>query len=155
MKTNMARRRQLTCAKSSCSEPPYSGGLCKRHHEEDAHRRERRRVAIETLHTTTVVERLPDDLALREELLQLCERWHSICSTIITQQGTKTLPVDEAEYASEWCIALAQEIVDAEFAHRSGGAIKPSLAATREWVSERFANLDAGLMSNGLPRPKA
>jgi len=62
------------------------------------------------------------------------------------------MPADEAEYATEWCIALAIEIVDAELALRDGRAVSNSLADTRAWVWERFNNLEAGLNSNGRPR---
>jgi hypothetical protein len=60
---------------------------------------------------------------------------------------------DEAEYAIEWCIALAKEIVDAEIAFRKGTPSSYSLESTREWVWERFHNLEKGIMSNGIKRP--
>jgi hypothetical protein len=61
---------------------------------------------------------------------------------------------EEAEFAMEWCITFAQEIVDAERAARKGNPA-PSLhmESTRQWVRERFRNLERGLMSNGVPRP--
>jgi hypothetical protein len=63
------------------------------------------------------------------------------------------MPLDEAEYALEWCIALAQEIVAAEYRLRNGLGISDlRLDFTRRWVWERFSNLEAGLRSNGLTR---
>jgi hypothetical protein len=60
---------------------------------------------------------------------------------------------DEAGYAIEWSIALAKEIVDAEIAFRNGAVPSYSLESTREWVWDRFRNLEKGLMSNGIKRP--
>jgi hypothetical protein len=59
---------------------------------------------------------------------------------------------DEAEYAIEWCIALAIEIVDAEMLYRNGEMPLDSLTHTRFWVWERFKNLENGLRSNGIER---
>lgn len=62
------------------------------------------------------------------------------------------MPADEADAALEWCIALAQEIIDAERAHRTGGRVSDKLEATRHWVWDRFNNLEAGRHSNGTAR---
>ena len=62
------------------------------------------------------------------------------------------MPRDEADYAAEWCIALAQEIVEAERAVIAGKSIPVSFTLTGEWVWERFRNLEAGLRSNGASR---
>ena len=78
--------------------------------------------------------------------------WNRACGVVQSQYGTELMPLDEAEYACEWCIALAQEIVDAEIAVRAGKRIPDSLEATRFWVWERFKFLETGLRSNGLPR---
>ena len=62
------------------------------------------------------------------------------------------MPREEADYALEWCIALARELVAAELAIREGQEPGFSLETTRAWVWERFRSLKAGLRSNGLPR---
>lgn len=59
---------------------------------------------------------------------------------------------DEVEPAKEWCISLAQEIVDAEIAIRNGVRPSYTFEATRLWVWDRFNNLESRLMSNGVPR---
>jgi hypothetical protein len=62
---------------------------------------------------------------------------------------------DETKYAIDWCIALAQELVDAERASRTSAPFDPTkLEYTRQWVWERFGNLERGLMSNGVKREK-
>ena|SRR3989442_9408380 len=150
----MTRRKRL-CRASGCSEEPYLGGLCRKHHEEKTIRTQRRDVAIHTLHTAMIEGRLPNDRTLREELLRLREWWDRACIAVQTNRGSELMPLDEAEYALEWCISLAQEIVDAERALRDGNTVGCLLAATREWVWDRFKNLEAGLRSNGLPRNTA
>lgn len=86
---------------------------------------------------------------LRDELLRLITWWHRACNAV--NYGRKD-PVlrNEAEYAVEWCIALAQEISDAELAFRNGESPSPALAVTRVWVWDRFRNLEEGLVSNGI-----
>ncbi len=128
------------------------GGLCEKHHTDQSGRAQRRDAAIHTLHTGAVDDRLPDDQALREELIKLREWWYRACRAVQTRHDTKFMPLDEAEYAIEWCIALAQEIINAELALRTGKTVSDSLATTRYWVWDRFKNLEGGLRSNGLSR---
>lgn len=127
--------------------------MCRKHNEERTVRENRRRVAIATLHTAAVGDRLPDDPELRAELLRLQKWWFRVCDAVIEQRSVGPLPLDEAEYASEWCIALAQELVDAELALRSGKKPDARLEYIRHLVWDRFKNLEASLMSNGIPRP--
>jgi hypothetical protein len=68
------------------------------------------------------------------------------------RRGTKNLPLSEAEYAIDWCIALAKELLSAEDALAIGNKPSSSLEITRGWVNERFENLNADFTSNGLPR---
>lgn len=68
------------------------------------------------------------------------------------QRGTKEMPLGEAEYAIDWCISLARELLDAEDAIAMGKKASSSLEITRAWVNERFENLESGRVSNGLPR---
>lgn len=144
-------RPPLSCSKKGCSKPLYLGGLCKCHYDEGARREQRRDAAVRTLHSGTVDGRVLNNEELRAELLRLLTWWHRACDAV--NYGRKD-PVlrDEAEYAVEWCIALAQEISDAELAFRNGENPTPALAATRVWVWDRFRNLEAGLMSNGIER---
>ena len=149
----MSRRRPPVCSVSKCDEPAFLGGMCRKHDEERTIREERRRAALAALHTATVENRLPDDLNLRAELFRLREWWFRACEAVQQQRSVGPLPFDEAEYAGEWCIALAQELVDAELALRSGRKPDSKLDYARLWVWKRFENLEAGLMSNCIPRP--
>lgn len=147
----MARKKKLQC--SLCEEPPYLGGFCKEHHAERTDKMQKREAALKALHFGTVGDRLPDDLALRDELLRLREWWDRACRSVNYQIQDQVL-LDEAKYAVEWCIALAQEIVQGEEAIRDGHPVPYSFKATRGWVWDRFSNLEAGLMSNGVKRPE-
>jgi len=61
---------------------------------------------------------------------------------------------DETGFVIEWCINLAAVMVDEERAARSKTqATSLQEQRTRQWVWERFRNLELGMMSNGLPRP--
>lgn len=148
----MSERKPLSCRASGCAEVPFLGGLCRQHYDEADRRAQRRRAAIDALHTAVIDDRLPDDLALREELTRLRKWWDRACSAVQTKRDSALMPADEADYALEWCIALAQEIVDAERAARGGKKAEDTLACTRHWVWERFGNLEAGLRSNGIAR---
>lgn len=63
---------------------------------------------------------------------------------------------DEAESTISCCIALVQELIDAERAIRAGKPFDVTmLNGTRQWVWERFGNLERGPMSNGgVARPE-
>jgi len=146
-------RKKRKCLESGCLEPPFLGGLCKQHHEEEAEKSRRRTAAINALHTAVIEGRILDNLELRDELMQIRKWWDRACHSVNYNIKDEVL-ADEAKYAIEWCISLSQEIVDAEIAFRAGNNPSRQLEATREWVWERFHNLEAGLMSNGVKRQK-
>ncbi|MFM0348987.1 hypothetical protein [Paraburkholderia sp. RL17-347-BIC-D] len=62
---------------------------------------------------------------------------------------------DEAEFAVEWCIAIAASLVEEERLFRQSILPDPMLKIYRNDVWTRFDNLEAGLMSNGVPRAPA
>lgn len=140
------------CRTRGCEHPLHRGGLCIRHFGEDELREQRRASALTALHRGVVDGRPPDDPGIRAELLELRNRWFRVCQVLQTQRGKREMPLDEADFAVDWCIALAEELVAAELALREG--LKPSvkLEGTRGWVWGRFRCLEAGLRSNGLPR---
>lgn len=148
------RRRRQICRENGCAKEPDLGGLCRRHHDEAARKEERRYSAFTCLNSQAIDGQVPTDPGLRDELGRLCRWWDRACFAVRTEHDSESLPLDEARYAMEWCIALAAEIVQAELAIRAGGNPAPSLQATRSWVWDRFENLETGLMSNGIPRPK-
>ena len=147
----MGRKKRI-CRISGCVRDPFLGGLCEEHHRQEQRRQQRRSEAVNALHSGTVDGVIPTDPTIAEQLDRIRVYWDRACYVLHSQRGTVTMPLDEADYATEWCIALAQEIVDAQHAVSSGRPIPSSLALTGQWVWERFHNLDAGLCSNGILR---
>lgn len=146
------KRKQFECRKDGCFEPPYLGGLCKDHHEEHDIQENRRQTAIEALHHGKI-----NDIYLGEELRNELDKvrkwWRRACDAVNYRREDEILR-DEAEFALEWCIALAQEVVDAEVLHRDGKLFPQSFSFQQTWVWERFENLEKGLGSNGVERRK-
>ena len=138
------KRKKYRCRKSGCLSEPYLGGLCRNHHDEDEALRQLRADALTALHSSLIDGELPRHQHLRDELNRLQEYWSRVCSVVQTQRGTPVMPLDEAEYAIEWCISLAQEIVTAQRQVAEGRAISTSLEFTQLWVWERLQNLMPG-----------
>lgn len=147
------KRKQLKCRKDDCFEPPYLGGLCKDHHKQRTIQEARRQAAIEALHQGRIngVYLISPDL--RNELGKVRKWWHRACDAVNYRREDVILR-NEAEFALEWCIALAQEVVDAEVSRRDGKENPQSFSFQQTWVWERFENLEKGLMSNGVERRK-
>jgi hypothetical protein len=145
-------RKNLICQKSACSNEPYLGGLCQVHHKEDQSRKQLRDDALTALHSGIVDGNPPRDPDLCSELDRLRVYWDRACLVLQTQHGTDLMPLDEAEFATDWCITLAQRIVEAQRKLTTGDALPMPLTLTRKWVWERLRNLDAGLRSNGTRR---
>lgn len=149
------RKKTRVCEHDRCSEPPFLGGLCQRHHEEESSRRQLRDDAVRALHAGVVDGGPLKDPELEADWLRLVDRWHRVCLVVQTAHGTPEMPHEEAEYATDWCISLAQEIIKATRARMRGDHVASSLAMTRQWVWERFDNLERGLRSNGTSRTRA
>ncbi len=147
------KRKQFECRKDGCAEPPYLGGLCKWHHEECAAQESRRQAAIEALHYGKINGIYLKSQELQRELEKVRKWWHRACDAVNYRREDKILR-DEAGCALEWCIALAQEVVDAEVSHRGGRETAESFSFKQTWVWERFESLENGLMSNGIARGK-
>jgi hypothetical protein len=145
------KRKNYECALDDCREPPYLGGLCKAHHQIRSERDELRQQAIRTLHRLTIFEGPVEEPSLREELLRINRWWDRACFSLIYRITDEVLG-DEARYAQEWCISLAEEIIKAEKAFRAGLPAPATLEFERSLVWSRFANLEAGMMSNGAKR---
>ena len=141
------------CRIAHCSEAPFQNGLCKEHYEEQRDKQVRRNAAIDVLHRGIIDGRLPEKQELREELTRVCKWWDRACRAVNFNSKDELLG-DEASYALEWCIAIAQEIFDEEltFRHRSIGNSLSKEIRRSFW--ERFENLEAGNMSNGIPKAK-
>jgi len=144
---------QRFCRKRNCREIPLLNGFCKAHHEEDLARRELEDDAVQLLHRSTINEQGISEPTLKAELTRIQKWWERACSAINSERSDPILR-DETTVASEWCIALAKTIITSERAHRKGTPDFHDFEMTREWVWDRFNNLEKGLMSNGIPRPQ-
>ncbi|WP_428608981.1 hypothetical protein [Sedimenticola sp.] len=145
------KRKQFECRKNGCFEPPHQGGLCKDHHEERAFQDNRREAAIEALHHCTINGIYLTSPDLRNELEKVRKWWHRACDAVNYRREDEILR-DEAEFALEWCISLAQEVVDAEESRREGDENPQPFSFQQTGLWERFENLEKGLMSNGVER---
>ena len=149
---SMRRRRTLDCRSRGCENVVFMGGLCKDHFEESEIKRRRRRDAIDTLHRRIIDGQLPQNLILKDELASLCPWWDRACMAVNSRRSVDMLPFDEANDAVEWCISVAEGIIDQERTFRENGRFDPTAAAFRQWAWDRFAYLEKGLRSNGTPR---
>jgi hypothetical protein len=145
----MTRRKLPQCARFGCYESPYAGGLCKEHH--DLAKRRLREEALDLLHRYKVDGSALTKPEARDEHTRLEPWWTRACRAINFNRVDDVLQ-DEAEYAVEWCIAIATSLVEEERLFRQGIAHDPTKNVYRDDVWARFSNLEAGLMSNGVPR---
>jgi hypothetical protein len=147
-----SKKRHVTCIEYGCSEPPHLGSRCELHQGQHQQKARLRQDAVDALWRKTVDGVLVHPPFL-EELLRNSEWWDKACASVRAMRTNDSVFGDEAEYAVEWCIALAEQLVLAERATRTGAEVdSDQLDYVRGWVWERFANLDRGLRSNGLPR---
>jgi len=152
----MARiSKKLECRRLGCSLLAYSGGLCREHDEEQTYKDRLRSAAKDLLHTWSFDGGVTlTDERLRAELKALDPWWSLACWVLNSQiKNEKKMPLIEAEYALEWCISLAEQIVLVQRAIITGEKYSfRDLEHTHEWVWKRLGNLEAGLQSNGVPR---
>lgn len=152
-KVKEMRNRVARCKVERCEQPLFLGGLCEEHHREEQAKSRREMEARELLFRSVVDNEPLQSTALQEELGRLRRCWER-ASRELRFPGAEAVFGDEAEFAIEWCINLASVMVDEERAARSGvRATSLQQERTRQWVWERFHNLELGMMSNGLPRP--
>jgi len=145
-------KKKRTCINYDCTNESYLAGYCKKHYQEYIFNQERRDSTIRTLRSYSINDSPLTNENLRKELDQLCEWWSRICSVLNNNRGTELMPLDEAEFAKEWCITLAQKIIDDEIAFRSGKQIDNSYDLNYERLWNRFKNLEKGLTSTGVER---
>jgi hypothetical protein len=143
--------KQTFCKQSHCHEPADNTGFCKRHFDEDNLNSKRRTEAIEVLHFGKINGHKIQSPELLSEYSQI-ERWWSRACIANNFGTTDSILKDEVEYALEWCISLAQIIVQEELEFRISGKYMNTNNYIRSEVWSRFKNLQAGLMSNGISR---
>jgi hypothetical protein len=149
----MAKRKN-ECSRFQCSEMPVVGGLCQRHHDENVKEQGRTKNGLELLNGSLVDGRLVTAGPMREEVRRIQHWWGEVCAAETSNREHPVLK-DETRFGTDWCIDIAAFIVDEERALRTGnpGDIS-SYKYRRDLVWERFANLENGLMSNGVARPE-
>jgi hypothetical protein len=147
----MTRRKLPQCSRFGCYESPYAGNLCKEHYEEDLAKRRLREEALDLLHRFKVDGTALTKPEIREEYSRLERWWDRACRAVNFNRVDAVLQ-DEAEYAVEWCIAIATSLVEEERLFRQGISHDPMQKVYRDDVWARFSNLEAGLMSNGVAR---
>ena len=148
------KKPDLLCRQRGCSERVHLGGYCVQHHQERQEQEDLRREAVHALHWQTIDDALPSSESVRAELLRVSEWWRQVCDSLNSGRNHPILR-DEVEYAKEWCIALAEQLVLWERRVRSGHPDSVAdfhLKATQERVWESFGNLQKGLRSNGVAR---
>jgi len=139
------------CSKYKCKEPHFKMGKCEKHYNNEVTEKIREDAAVNTLHSGLIDGEVPRDRELNIELQKIKVWWNRTCDSLNHNRIDNVL-LDEAEFATSWCISFTKEIIDAELALRNNKSIGHKLHSTREWVWERFNNLEAGLNSNGTKR---
>lgn len=148
----MARKK--TCREYRCDAPPEIGGLCAKHYEEHERRSRRREEALAVLHNGVIDGEYIGEGPLRDELSRARDWWFQVCSAVNSEREHPILK-DETQFGTDWCIGIAQEIVDAERDRRAGKeGDNETPRYMRQLFWERFENLERGLMSNGVERPE-
>jgi hypothetical protein len=147
----MNRKKQNLCRMNHCNKEPHSLGLCKEHYEQYIRDKNLQEEAIEALHKAHIDGALPTNPAIREQLFEIRKWWLKACDAL-NHNRTDDVLCDETEYALDWCISLAKEIIAAERALNSGQQPSHLLEQTSKQVYQKFSNLEKGLMSNSLAR---
>jgi hypothetical protein len=117
------------------------GGLCRVHYDDESRRTHLHEAAITTLHTGEVEGALVDG-TLREDLEQLRDRWFVVCDVVNSGRGKDLVPLEHAEYAKEWCISLAEQIVEAQWAITVGETVASTFKFTKSWVWKRLHDIE-------------
>jgi hypothetical protein len=149
----MARTKIHTCYHYRCKERPVVGGLCQKHYDEDQAKALARNEAINVIQTYQVDKVRLTSLPLLEEIKRVADWWHRAGRALQVNREDDVLR-DETQYAPEWCIAIAGIIVQQERDHRLGKEPDTYQEQVKQFSWDRFEALAAGLMSNGVPRPK-
>ena len=144
----MAKRK--VCGRFRCEELVSVGGLCRRHFEKADQRHRRFMEAADVLHSGLIDKETIRPGSLREELQRIQKWWGEVCTAEIAGREHPLLK-EETRFGTDWCILIAQEIIDAERDVRAGKVGDTEVRRfRREQAWKRFENLEQGLMSNGI-----
>jgi hypothetical protein len=147
-------KRKKVCVRFRCNDQPFMAGLCKQHYNESIQKEARRQAGLEALNRTVVDGQIITAGPLREGLYRIQKWWSEVCSADTSGHEHPVLK-DDTSCAVDWCIGIAEYIVNEERHLRAGGkGDMSSYKYQRDRLWERFSNLERGLMSNGLVRPE-
>lgn len=149
----MARTKIRTCYHYRCKEQPVLGGLCQEHYDEDMAKQKARDEAISTLQSWHVDGSRITHPELLVEIKKASDWWDRATRALHFNNQDEIL-LDETQYAPEWCIAIAGVIAQQERKHRQGNGLDAYDQQVKQFSWDRFEALSAGLMSNGVARPK-
>jgi len=141
------------CRHSRCDKEGRFAGLCDEHYAEHLEEKRQHDEAVYVLHHGLLENQPFQKEAVAEEFRRIRKWWDRACDSVNYGREDEILR-DEAQYALDWCISLTRQIIQEEIAFRQGNDYSLPWNNTRDWVWERFANLESGLMSNGRPRPQ-
>jgi hypothetical protein len=114
----------------------------------------RRETALGTLEAGRIDNEPIRQGPLRDEFYRVQSWWRKVCDSVNSSRQHPILR-DETENAVEWCIELAERIIDEERELRAGREVDSSSHKyLRQSLWARFENLESGLMSNGVARPQ-
>ena len=127
-------------------------GLCEEHHAEHLEELRKHDEAVNVLHHGLLEGQPFQKQNIVEEYWRIRNWWDRTCDSVNSQREDDILR-GEAQYALDWCISLTRQLIQEEIAFRKGHDYPQPWNNTRDWVWERFKNLQAGLMSNGRQQP--
>jgi hypothetical protein len=139
---NEMKRKIPRCGAEGCSELAYSEGLCNVHLDEKGRKEKLHAQAVRALDCGEVDGAVLDDKSLRNDLEQLSDRWRLVCNVVNSQRGTNTFPLAHAQFAVEWCISFAEQIIEAQRSITAGTPVGGSYEHTKRWVWERLRGLE-------------
>ncbi len=135
------KQKARRCRVDGCREMPHLGGFCLAHYEEDLRRGTLRDQARALLFGKADGGGVSDH-TLQEDLHELMGRWSFVCSAGISQRSNDLVPLEHAEYAADWCISLAEQIIEAQRAINAGMPVACSYENTKRWVWERLHGIE-------------
>jgi len=145
-------KRRVVCGKYPCNDNPVSLSLCETHAPERELKDQRHFGAVEVLHGAPIDGLPVSRPALWDELLRVRDWWGEVCRAVNSGREYPLLR-DATENRTYWRVAIAQEIIEFERDARLGGEGDTRLRQfIRQEAGDRFANLERGLMSNGVAR---
>jgi hypothetical protein len=145
-------KRRVVCGKYPCNGCPVSLSSYEKHAAERELKDQRYFGAVEVLHGAPIDGLRVSCAALWDELLRFRDWWGEACRAV-NSGSEDPLLLDATANGTYWCVAVAQEINEFERDARLGGKGDTRLREfIRQEAADRFANLEARFMSDGVAR---